>query len=135
MKTWSLITIVSKSTQVLPRLYTRHHALIPKVRVQKSYSPYTISYGPCLSCSTNLFHIHRHLSSHNLNCIPTFSLIRFSSDGNRLNNTTLDTTHSSGHAFHTYASETILGSHSQIICIVREHKHCPRTQFLTNKRV
>jgi len=43
MKTWSLITIVSKSTQVLPRLYTRHHALIPKRRGSGNLTTHVLS--------------------------------------------------------------------------------------------
>ncbi len=48
MKTWPSITIVSKSTQVLPRLYTRNHALIPKRRVlwkQTTHTPYDVDPG------------------------------------------------------------------------------------------
>ncbi len=54
------------------------------MRVQKSYSPYTIFYGPCLSCSANLLHIYRHLSSPNPDCLPALSLTRFNPDGDRL---------------------------------------------------
>jgi hypothetical protein len=106
------------------------------VRVQKSYSPYAISHEPWFSCSINLLHIYRHLTSPDLDylsAIAHWSTCSLKTDS--LNNTTLDTTHSSGHALHTDASEKMFGSHSQIIYIIREHKHCPRTQFLTNKRL
>ncbi len=106
------------------------------MRVQKSYSPYAISHEPWFSCSINLLHIYRHLTSLDLDylsAIAHWSTCSLKTDS--LNNTTLDTTHSSGHALHTDASEKMFGSHSQIIYIIREHKHCPRTQFLTNKRL
>jgi len=44
----------------------------------------------------------------------------------------LNTMHSCGHTLHTDVSEEkMLGCHSWIVYIVRERKHCPRTQFLT----
>jgi len=43
---------------------------------QKSYSPYTIFYGPCLSCYGNLLHIYRDLPSLNPDC--PFVLSRWS---------------------------------------------------------
>jgi hypothetical protein len=93
------------------RILNDGNAVTKKGGVQESYSPYAISHGPWFSCFKSLIHIYRHLSSPAPNCFLAFAPIRFDPNCDGLSNTTLDTTHSSGHALHTNASEKMLGSH------------------------
>jgi len=70
-----------------------------KVRVQKSYSPYTTTCGPFLPCSTNRSLIYSHLASPNSNCLPALALIRCNLKTDKLNHTTLYAIHISDHVF------------------------------------
>jgi len=106
-----------------------------KRRIQKTRSNDATSHGPWFSQSINPPQFHRRLTfpnSDHLLAIAHRSTCNLKTD--RPSNASLDTTHSSDHTSHTDASEEkILGHHSWIVYIVRERKHCPRTQFLTKQ--
>ncbi len=70
-----------------------------KVRVQKSYNPYTTTCEPFLPCSIDRSFIYSHLASPNSNCLPALSLIRCNQKTDRLNHTTLYAIHISDHVF------------------------------------
>jgi hypothetical protein len=106
-----------------------------KVRVQKSYSPYTTSCGPFLPCLANRSLIYWHLASPNSNCLLALSLICCNLKTDKLNHTTLYAIHIFDHVFqHKCIRENacilfIDYTHSESTGMFLQHK------FLQNQRV
>jgi len=134
MTTWSAMIILSIPLQVLPRLTTtelrsntkkedpenlQNWRDLPRTLVLTLYQSTSDPQTPHLSW-LGLSSCHRS---------PIYLQLE---DWQTQQRITRHNTHNSGHTLHTDASKgKIFRRHSWIVYIVRERKHCPRTQFLT----